>query len=351
MDEFADETAGPPPEQAREAALDAGLETAPPAAAMEPVSEPAPEPAQERLRLVIRRTEVDKNVRPEPPVTPASRRARAVEHGRWFVGLAVMGLLTLMQTPFVVLWALQPQASPDLPTGTLVVETQPSGIEVRVDGGLLGTSPMQVTVPSGLRTLRLVYDGRERVVPVQVPAGQTVRHSFEFVVPAVQVDAAVPIVEAPPAAAPRPVPARSLSGWVHVDVPVLLRIFEDGVLLGTTDVDRLMLPVGEHVLDLRSDELQFTARQTIKISTGATTALSVHVPSGSIAINARPWAEAFVDGERNGDTPIGNLMRPIGRHEIVLRHPELGERRQSVVVTLAQSARVSVDFRAGKQGP
>jgi hypothetical protein len=41
-------------------------------------------------------------------------------------------------------------------------------------------------------------------------------------------------------------------------------------------------------------------------------------------------------------------MRPIGRHEVVLRHRELGERRESVLVTLGQPARVSVDFRAGK---
>ena len=70
--------------------------------------------------------------------------------------------------------------------------------------------------------------------------------------------------------------------------------------------------------------------------------------SAPLSINARPWAEAWIDGERVGETPIGTLMRPIGRHEVVLRHPELGERRVPVVITLAQPARVSVDFRAGK---
>jgi hypothetical protein len=55
-----------------------------------------------------------------------------------------------------------------------------------------------------------------------------------------------------------------------------------------------------------------------------------------------------VDGERVGDTPIGTLTRTIGRHEVVLRHPELGERRVPVVITMGQPARVSVDFKSGK---
>ena len=84
------------------------------------------------------------------------------------------------------------------------------------------------------------------------------------------------------------------------------------------------------------------------IKAGETSIVPVRLPSAAISINAKPWAEAWVDGERVGDTPIGTLMRTIGRHEVVLRHPELGERRVPVVVTLAQPARVSVDFKAGK---
>jgi hypothetical protein len=102
------------------------------------------------------------------------------------------------------------------------------------------------------------------------------------------------------------------------------------------------------VLDLRSEELQFATRQTVSIRPGDTATVQVRLPVAPISINARPWAEVWIDGERVGDTPIGTLMRTIGRHEVVLRHPELGERRVPVVVTLAQPARVSVDFRAGK---
>ena len=55
-----------------------------------------------------------------------------------------------------------------------------------------------------------------------------------------------------------------------------------------------------------------------------------------------------MDGTPIGETPIGNRAVPIGRHEIVFRHPELGERRQMVDVTLLAPARVSVDMRKPK---
>ena len=69
-------------------------------------------------------------------------------------------------------------------------------------------------------------------------------------------------------------------------------------------------------------------------------------PNGSLAINAVPWAEAFVDGKPVGETPIGNIEVPIGPHEIVFRHPQLGERSVEVTVTTHETARVGVDLRA-----
>jgi hypothetical protein len=231
----------------------------------------------------------------EPRPAPATV-SPAAQRGRWFVGAAAMGLLALAQTPFVVLWALQ---SVDTPVA------------------------IQVTPPP------MTFSG---VAPVPVPVERTL-------VPP-------PRPAAPPVA--RPVPAGALSGWLRVDVPIAMRISEEGRLLGTTDVDRLMLPTGDHLLDLRSEELGFTTRQMVTIKAGETSILPVRLPSASISINAKPWAEAWVDGERVGDTPIGTLTRTIGRHEVVLRHPELGERRVPVVITMAQPARVSVDFKSGK---
>jgi hypothetical protein len=46
-----------------------------------------------------------------------------------------------------------------------------------------------------------------------------------------------------------------------------------------------------------------------------------------------------------GETPIGNLSMSVGPHEIVFRHPELGEQRHAVTVTAGAPARLSVDLR------
>ena len=221
------------------------------------------------------------------PAPPARR-------GRWFVGVAILAPLTLGQAPFVVLWALQAAAPP------------PIAIQV-----------------------------------MQPPL------AFANVSP-VPVERTLPPPPRPAPVAIKAAPAGPQSGWLRVDVPIAMRIFEDGRLIGTTDVERLMLPTGDHMLELRSDDFGFTTRQMVTVKAGETSLLPVRVPSASISINAKPWAEAWVDGERVGDTPIGTLMRTIGRHEVVLKHPELGERRVSVIVTLAQPARVIVDFKAGK---
>jgi len=248
-----------------------------------PPEDPAPAPAVHPV--------------PAPAVEPVPVPV-PVQRGRWFVGVAVLGLLTIGQAPFVVLWALQTANGPE-----------PLAIRV--------TTPPVAFAAS--------------VAPV--PMERTL---------------APPPRPAAPTAATKPAPAGSLSGWLHVEVPVAMRISEDARLLGTTDVDRLMLPTGDHVLDLRNDELGYATRQMVTIKAGETSILPVRLPSASISINAKPWADVWVDGERVGETPIGTLMRTIGRHEIVLRHPELGERRVPLVVTMAQPARVSVDFKAGK---
>jgi len=87
-----------------------------------------------------------------------------------------------------------------------------------------------------------------------------------------------------------------------------------------------------------------TARP-VTIAPGALSRLSIELPSGTLSVNAVTWAEVWLDGQRIGETPIANLTVRIGPHELVFRHPQLGERRRSVTVTLKAPARVGVDLR------
>jgi hypothetical protein len=88
------------------------------------------------------------------------------------------------------------------------------------------------------------------------------------------------------------------------------------------------------------------AALAVQVSAGQTLTLKPTWPRGAMAINAIPWAEVFVDNTRVGETPIGNFAVPIGAHEVIFRHPELGERRMSVTVSVGEPVKVGVDLRS-----
>jgi hypothetical protein len=289
--------------------------------------------------------------------SPRASAAPTRSSGRlsWLAGLTLVpGILVALAVRTALSAGSVAQPVP-MPTGTIVVDSQPGGLEVRVDGKAAGTTPARVMVPSGTRVVQVSYRGTDRSVGVPVDAGETVRQRFEFVL-----DTAAALGESPaPIVAEPPAPARSIpsattprapssppSGWLRIQSPSVLRIFEGGALVGSSDVERLLLPAGEHALELRSDELGFSTHQVVTVKAGDTVVVPIRLPQVPISVNARPWAQVWVNGELVGDTPIGTLLRPIGRHELVLRHPELGERRHSLLVTTGGAARVAIDFTA-----
>ncbi len=330
------------------------------------------------------------------PETPA---VSGVARRNWLVW--VLALLALAQMPVVGVWLLGRPLPFGQSTGTVHVESAPAGADVRMDGRTLGVTPLALSLDAGERLLEVQHGTVVRQLPVTVRTGEVMRQRIEFVgstaavAPAASVGAlsvttepgrAVAVfvdgtargtspvvvtdlapgdhtvsVRFPTGAVERtirveagstasflatmPAVAGAASGWITFDVRQSLQIFEEGRLVGTTDIARLMLPAGERTLDFVNDELGFRARRTIRVNPGATTTVPMDLPRAPLAINAQPWASVWVDGEAVGDTPIGNLSATIGRHEIVLRHPELGERRASVLVTLKGPARVGVDLR------
>ena len=214
-------------------------------------------------------------------------------------------------------------------SGSLLVQTEPARLTVSVDGVERGVSPLTLT---GLTP-------GEHQVAIR-GAGALVRRAVT-IQPNEHTVLVVSPVERTPVA---PTPGAA-GGFLAVNSALPLTIREGGKLLGTTDADRLMLPAGEHALEMSHDALGFQVKRTVRIEPGKTAALKVELPNGVLSINAQPWAEVWVDGQRIGETPIGNLARSIGEHEVVLRHPQFGERREAVTVTLRGPARLGVDMR------
>jgi hypothetical protein len=280
-------------------------------------------------------------------------------------------------------------------TGTLVVTTNPSGTTALVDGQTRGTTPLTLVLPPGEHVLERQGEGEARRIPITISAGSQVSQHIELaknspvsgqiqvrtnppgarvtvdgvargVSPAlvadlqpgehevlldsdfgtvrqmVSVEAGATASLVVPMTAPQGAP---ISGWVSVAAPVELRIFEADRLLGSSLSDRIMVTAGRHEIDIVNDALGFRASRVVQVTAGKVTALKIDLPQGALALNAVPWAEVWIDGERVGETPIGNVPLAIGPHDVVFRHPEFGEQHQIVNVTLKGVTRVSADLR------
>ena len=281
-------------------------------------------------------------------------------------------------------------------TGTLVVQSNPAGVQVFVDGKDHGQTPARVSVTPGAHILELRGRGVPRVIPLTVNAGSEVSHTVEFAntpetgslrvesqpagakvvvdgtdrgVAPVTVADLVPgdheVILSTPLASARhvvsvqaggtaslvaPVTAATVnggpvSGWLVVKSPFSLEIREEGRLIGTSDTDRLMLAAGRHDIQLVSEAMGYRVTRVVNVMPGKVELLKVDLPNGTVSINATPWAEVWVDGQRVGDTPIGNLSIPIGPHEVVFRHPQFGEKRHAISVTAGSPTRVTMDMK------
>ena len=133
-----------------------------------------------------------------------------------------------------------------------------------------------------------------------------------------------------------------------VSSPIDLQVFRDGKLIGST-AGPIAINDGSHIVEFVNETLGFRFRQTVVVKPGQMAAIKVGVPNGRVSINAVPWAEVTIDGQPAGETPLANLSLSIGPHEIVFRHPEFGEKTQTVVVKADGLTKVAQTF--GKDSP
>jgi hypothetical protein len=235
-------------------------------------------------------------------------------------------------------------------TGTLNVASNPAGAQVFVDRQGRGMTPVTLTLQPGPHTVEFRGIGEPRTLDVNVAAGTQTSQFIELAkaVPASIVSQTVAVAASTAASPPVPMagsPKAPLSGWVTVTAPVDVDVREHGKVLGTSQSDRIVVPAGRHELEVVSDTLGYRATAVVQVLPGKVAPIRIEWPKGTVALNAEPWAEVSIDGEKVGDTPIGNLSLPIGPHEIVFRHPELGEQRHAISVSLKAPSRLSVDMR------
>ena len=269
--------------------------------------------------------------------------------------------------------------------GTLSVQTNPSGVSVDVDGQPRGVTPLTLSLSPGRHTLKLANEGNVRSMPITITAGGQVSQMIELprassllgelqvrtepagaqvtvdghvygrspltveglapgahavllenemgsVTQDVKIEAGTTASLVVPLNAPKNAP---VSGWISVN----------SRLLGTSQSDRIMVSVGRHQLVLVNEVVGFSQSQAVNVTPGRVTSIRPQWPSAAMSFNAAPWAEVWVDGQQIGETPLANISVPVGNHDVLFRHPELGEKRVRTVVTLSAPAKVSVDMR------
>lgn len=226
----------------------------------------------------------------------------------------------MLVSQYVELVALPQQA-----TGRMEITSDPPGAQVRLDGVTRGVTPLTLdAVEAGAHNIALTRGSATIYRSVRIAAG-----------------ASASVFASMNAPAPT---AGSVGGFVSVQSPIELQVFEGGRLLGTSRAERLMLPTGKHQLEFVNTNFQYRQAVEVDVEAGKTATPSIPVPNGSLSINALPWAEVSVDGRGVGTTPLANLSVPIGAHEITWRHPQFGERKQTVTVTVQTPVRVGVNF-------
>ena len=320
-------------------------------------------------------------------------RVRVHQSSKWVTAVAACALIVLASGGvFAARRYLKPPVA--AASGRLAINTNPDGATVVVDGEPRGVTPLSLTVSVGSHVIELRGQGEPRRMSVNIDAGAEVSQYIELpksapTLGALQVKsdpggARVTVDGIPRGVSPVTVAGLApgehtvlvegeagstkqtvlvepgvtaaltaqlsnqgapASGWISVSAPAEVQLFENGRLVGSSQTDKLMVVAGSHQLEFVNAAIGYRATKTVQVSAGRTSTVKVEFPNGTIALNATPWADVWIDGTRIGETPIGNLPLTIGSHEIIFKHPDLGEQKHVAMVTLNAPTRLSVDMR------
>jgi hypothetical protein len=236
------------------------------------------------------------------------------------VGLAALALLE-----GIVIAQLLTKATPTSTAGNvpLTIVSPTPGDRVFVDGREVGVTPYKLSVASAPHAIQVVArPTAPPATPPTAPAGAA---------------SADPRTASAIAAAAQ----RQRSGGLRLSTPIELQVLEGERVLGTSADGPIVASAGVHQLDFINASIGFRSRQSVTIKAGEIIPLKVQPPDGRVSINAQPWAQVWIDGNPVGETPLANLTVSAGEHEIVFRHPQLGERRETTIVKSGVQTRIS----------
>lgn len=285
-------------------------------------------------------------------------------------------------------WAGYSYYANKLIPGTVVIASNPTGAEILIDGAAKGVTPLTVQLAPGPHKLELRRGGNSREFTVDVAAGEQLTQQIDLtslrpigtlvvnstprgarvivdgrargVTPLTLTDLAVGghavTIESSAGSIQKNVQIEAggkvtidegiFSGWIAVFAPFELEIFEHKRLIGTTENERIMLPAGRHELEFVNTRRGFRDRRAVEVGPGATVPVNIHEAEtqGLLHIDAPAGAEIFIDGNRVGESPLDEQRVPVGTREILVKHPQLGEKKVTATVTASAPVEVTIEF-------
>jgi hypothetical protein len=333
---------------------------------------------------------VDAVKKPElGPRPPGPKLVRPILIVLLAVAVPSLGVLAIRRFPIAVFTASAPRP------GSLTIATQPAGSDVLIDGERRGVTPLTLAITPGAHTIVIRSGNDERVVPLTISPGAEVTQYYEMkAAEPVALGGRLSVVTDPPGARvtvdgrPRgtsplvvadltaedhkvsvtndagsvertvaiaagstssimfslPKVSGPVAGWLSIAAPFAVEVVENEDVLGASGASRIMLAAGRHDIVLTNRSLGYQESRRIEVAAGKTMVIQVDPPKVSVSVNARPWAEIVLDGASVGQTPLANLSVSIGPHEMVFRHPQLGERKQTIVVSAKGPNRIAADL-------
>ena len=294
-----------------------------------------------------------------------------------FLAVVVVQGVTIPSTPWF---------EEAVPSGGLHIETRPAGIEAFVDDEPVGYTPLNLSLEPGAHLLELRYRDSVRRIPLEITEGTELSENVSWFEDrqlghfdvmsqpssaSVYIDGTLRGVT-PLTVSNLPVGSHTLilrssagtvrktvriesdhttslmemiyPGWLAVFAEIPLEVRAAGRLVGRTGDGRIRMPPGRYEFELTNARFGYRSTRVRQVRPGQVTPLRIDLPSGIVEVDVQPWGEVWVEDRRIGQTPLESIAVPIGAHEIRVTHPELGERRLYVDVTLTERLHVAFDF-------
>jgi len=316
----------------------------------------------------------------ESDLARASRRDRRIRIGI-LVGLTALGVILAGLAPYA--WKVVFEGR--LRQGTLVVNSEPVGAVISVDGQVRGHTPSELSLSTGEHLLEVQVGGSAKSKTLTIKANEKVKESMTFPeagergglmittypgkgrisvdgvsrgeapikITDLQPGTHTLLVETGNGAQEQDVVVQSgrvaqlavpTVSWLKVNAPFELAVYEGARLIGTAGAAPVMVAPGRRHLDFVNKSLGLKLRQFVDAIAGQVVTVPLDLPTGMMNLYSDQPAEVLVDGNLVGQTPLPSVQVALGSHDVIFRHPKYGEVRYTVAVTLTAPVKLSVTF-------